>query len=91
MTDFDINELIKKIREKEKMISELQETIDEAKNEIKAELDSRGETEINTGAYIVRYKEVVSNRFDSKSLKKDNEELYNLYLKESISKRFTIQ
>lgn len=91
MTDLEINDIIKMIREKEKDISELQAIIDEGKNKLKAELESRDEEEINTGSYLVRYKDVVSNRFDSKSFKKDNEDLYNLYLKESISKRFTIQ
>ena len=60
-------------------------------NELKNEMTARDVDELDTGTFKMSYKEVVSNRFDSKAFQKDNEVIYKAYLKESVSKRFTIK
>lgn len=91
MDNKTINEKIVDIRNFENEIKQMQEVVDSLKNELKNEMTARGVDELDTGTFKMSYKEVVSNRFDSKAFQKDNEVIYNAYLKESVSKRFTIK
>ena len=59
-------------------------------DEIKSEMLSRNTDEVITGEYKIRWKEVVSSRFDSKSFKDKYSDLYNQFLKTTTTKRFTI-
>lgn len=86
-------ELINKVKE----IKELQQLIDEAttemeslKDEVKAEMTAREVEEMDVDVFKIRWKSVVSNRFDSTAFKKTHADLYNQYNKASESKRFTI-
>ena len=86
-----INEKIVEIRNFENEIKQMQEIVDSLKDELKNEMTARGVDELDTGTFKMSYKDVVSNRFDSKAFQKDNEIIYKAYLKESVSKRFTIK
>ena len=86
-----INEKIVEIRNFENEIKQMQEIVDSLKDELKNEMTARGVDELDTGTFKLIFKEVVSNRFDSKAFQKDNEIIYKAYLKESVSKRFTIK
>ena len=91
MDNKTINEKIVDIRNFENEIKQMQEVVDSLKDELKNEMTARGVDELDTGTFKMSYKEVVSNRFDSKTFQKDNEVIYKAYLKESVSKRFTIK
>ena len=91
MDNKTINEKIVEIRNFENEIKQMQEVVDSLKDELKNEMTSRGVDELDTGTFKMSYKEVVSNRFDSKAFQKDKEIIYKAYLKESVSKRFTIK
>lgn len=91
MDNKTINEKIVEIRNFENEIKQMQEVVDSLKDELKNEMTARGVDELDTGTFKMSYKEVVSNRFDSKAFQKDNEVIYKAYLKESVSKRFTIK
>ena len=91
MDNKTINEKIVEIRNFENEIKQMQEVVDSLKDELKNEMTARGVDELDTGTFKLTFKEIISNRFDSKSFQKDNEILYKAYLKESVSKRFTIK
>ena len=91
MDNKNINEKIVEIRNFENEIKQMQEVVDSLKDELKNEMTARGVDELDTGTFKLTFKEVVSNRFDSKAFQKDNEIIYKAYLKESVSKRFTIK
>ena len=91
MDNKTINEKIVEIRNFENEIKQMQEVVDSLKDELKNEMTARGVDELDTGTFKMSYKDVVSNRFDSKAFEKDNEIIYKAYLKESVSKRFTIK
>lgn len=91
MDNKTINEKIVEIRNFENEIKQMQEIVDSLKDELKNEMTARGVEKLDTGVFKLTFKEIVSNRFDSKSFRKDNELLYKAYLKESFSKRFTIK
>ena len=91
MTKIELNEKVMDLKKWEKELKAVQTIVDSLKDELKAELISRGEDEVETDMFTISYKEVVSNRFDTATFKKENEILYNHYLKESVSKRFLAQ
>lgn len=53
-----LNNRVKKIKELERQKAELEKAIEELKAEIKAEMESKDVKELNTGLYVIRFKEV---------------------------------
>lgn len=89
MTNRMIDNRIRRMMELEAMMKALADEHDELKDEVEIEMDNRKVDEINTGKFIVRYKGIVSNRFDTKAFKEADPETYELYTKISTSRRFT--
>lgn len=85
-----IDNRIKKLREIERQQADLQAQAEKIREEIKAEMKANGKSEIHTPNAIIRLKEVITNRFDSKSFKQDHKKLYKAYTKPQTSIRFTI-
>lgn len=90
MTERMIENRAKKLQEIESQISILQEQAEAIKSELKADLEEKGLDEMKTKSFIIRWKEVISNRLDSKALKAALPEIYSQYCKASASRRFTI-
>ena len=87
MTNRQYENRIKKIQNLEEQVKALQDQIDGLKNEIK---ESMTADEVNTGNFIIRWKEVISRRLDSTALKKALPDVWQTYSKDSSSRRFTI-
>ena len=81
---------IKKLKELEAQQKALEEQVEKIKSEIKADMQAKGKDELHTANFIVRLKEVVTNRFDSKSFAKEHESLYKAYTRSQSCLRFTI-
>ena len=81
---------IEQLRELEELIEEAKAEAEEIKDEIKEEMERRNTEEMKVGRYIVRWTEVLSNRFDSTGFKKLFPEVYKQFTKQVASKRFTI-
>ena len=90
MGDIAIENRINRIKELEAQKKELETQINELKNEIKKTMEQRGVDECRTKNFVVRWKEIVSNSFDSKTFKNENPEVYESYIVRGSSKRFTI-
>lgn len=81
---------LKKLESLEAEKAELEKQIDSLKEELKRDMDQKNLEELKVGSFVIRWKKVLSNRFDSKEFQKDHEKLYKQYLKHSESRRFTI-
>lgn len=81
---------IRTIKELEQQKKQTEEAISDLKDEIKAFMDRNKTTELAVDVFTVHWTESVSERFDSKAFRKDNEELYAEYLRETTTKRFSI-
>lgn len=81
---------IRQIKELEQQKKQTEEAISELKDEIKDFMDRNKTTELAVDVFTVHWTESVSERFDSKAFRKDNEELYAEYLRETTTKRFSI-
>lgn len=90
MSSIEITNKIVELRELENMMEELKTEIETLKDAIKREMDSRGVEELEAGQYIARFTTVVSNRLDTTALKRENNALYQRYIKQTTSRRFTI-
>ncbi len=90
MSEKNLQNKVKELRELQRMAEELAAEISGIQDEIKAEMLTRGADEVITGEYKISWKEVISNRFDSKAFKEKYSDLYNQFTKTSTSKRFTI-
>lgn len=86
----ELLEKITKIKELEAKNKKADDEISALKGEIKDFMEANGAEELNVDIFTVRYADVTTQKFDSTSFKKIHEELYQQYLKKSVSKRFTI-
>ena len=90
MTNKELNEIMKTIAEYARIAEEAQKVVDENKELLKAHMSAEGIEELIGDEHKASYKEVISNRFDSKAFKADGyEDLYKAYQKPSTSMRFT--
>lgn len=88
-----INELetrIEKMKEWEALADEAKSEAEAIKESIKIEMQERNASELSAGKYIVRWTDVVSNRFDSAAFKKVHGDLYKAFTRAVSSRRFSV-
>ena len=81
---------VRELKEIEKQQKALTERADKIKAEIKADMQAKGKDEIKVGSFIIRLKEVITKRFDSKLFAEEHKRLYEAYTKPQSTMRFTI-
>ena len=86
----ELENKIRELKELEAMAHELDTEIESLKDELKAVLVAENTEELVTGAYILRYTTVTTNRFDSTTFKKTYSDLYKQFTKQTTSRRFSI-
>ena len=90
MTDRMIENRIRKLQALEAQIAEIEAQAASVREELKADLEAKGQEEITTAhGLIVRWKEVISSRFDSTAFRKAHGDLYTAFTKRTSSHRFT--
>lgn len=77
MTERMIENRVKKLSALEEQITQLQDQVDAIKSELKADLEEKGLDELKTKNFLIRWKEIVSNRLDGKALKAALPEIYS--------------
>ena len=90
MTKAEIIKKVEKYNEWKDLIEEAKKELEIIENEIKEEMLERELEELAADQYIIRYTNVLSNRFDTTNFKKTYAELYKAFTKQIASKRFTI-
>lgn len=90
MTDKMIDNRVKKLQGIEAQLKELEAQAEAIRAELKADLEAKGEEEHDTGSFILRWKEIITRRLDSKALKAALPDVFESFSKESSSRRFTI-
>lgn len=79
---------LKELEVQKKAIENLMTAVQE---EIKKEMKARGAEEAAIGDWIVRFKTVMSIKFNSKAFAADHPILYKKYMVSSQTMRFTVQ
>lgn len=90
MTERMIENRVKKLFTLESQIAQFQEQAEAIKTELKADLEEKGVQELKTKNFLIRWKEIVSNRLDGKALKAALPEIYSQYCRPTSSRRFTV-
>lgn len=85
-----IENRIRKLQEIEAQQEELETQAEAIRAEIKADMESKGLEELKTKNFIIRWKEIISNRLDGKALKAAFPDIYGKFVKQTESRRFTI-
>ena len=90
MSTIELSTIIEKLKEWEAIQAEAAAEVEALKDQIKAEMNSRGVEELEAGQYIARFTTVLSNRFDTTVFKREHAEMYKQYTKQTTSRRFSI-
>ncbi len=90
MTERMIENRVKRLQEIEAQQKELETAAEAIRAELKADMEEKGLDELKTKKFILRWKEIISNRLDSKALKAALPDVYGQFCKASASRRFTI-
>ena len=85
-----IENRIKKLKELEEQKKELDAQIKRLQEEIKKDMEIKGIEEMQAGIFVIRFTRVLSSRFDTKKFKEQYGDLYDQYVKQVESRRFTI-
>ena len=81
---------VKELKELKMMAEEIAAERTTIEDAIKAEMTARETDELITSEYKIRWKKVVSNRFDTTAFKKTHADLYEQYTKATETRRFTV-
>ena len=90
MSTVEMTSKIEQLKELEALIREATAEVEALKDEIKAEMNKQSKEEMNVGRYVVRWTNIVSDRFDTTAFKKAAPEVYGMYCKQTASRRFSI-
>ncbi len=90
MTTNQIIEQINRLNEWEALLEDVKAQAEAIRDTLKAECEERDTEELVAGGYVIRWTSVLSNRFDSTSFKREYKEVYNHYVKQVYSRRFSI-
>ena len=91
MTNAEMITKIEELKTWEALLEEAKAEAEAIRDELKAEMLNKEPEELDhAGKYIMRWTRVTSNRFDSASFKRALPDLYKAYLKQSLSRRFSI-
>ena len=90
MKNAEIRQTVNELQALYAQADELKALINEREALIKEEMEARETEELNLGNVIIRFTSVLSNRFDTTAFKKLHPDLYNTFLKQVASRRFSI-
>ena len=90
MTKNEIVALIETMNNYDELAAKAKAKADAIRDALKEEMMERGLEEMEAGTYIVRYTNIISNRFDSTTFKRQYADLYKDFTKQTTSRRFTV-
>lgn len=90
MTERMIENRVKRLQEIEAQQKELETAAEAIRAELKADMEEKGLDKLKTKNFILRWKEIISNRLDGKALKAALPDVYGQFCRASTSHRFTI-
>ena len=90
MTNAELIQKIEALNEWEAILEEAKAEAEALRDAIKAEMLEKNTEELEAGQYIIRWTSVLTNRFDTTAFKKEHNDLYKEFTKQTSSKRFSI-
>ena len=90
MSTIELNGIARNLMEVRAMIKELEAEAESLTDKIKGAMIERGTETIQGDGWKASWKNVNSQRFDSKAFKADHADLYGQYSKTTTTTRFTL-
>lgn len=90
MSTNEIQKKVDELRELRRMAEELNSEIAALEDSLKAHMNAAGTDELCGQDFKITWKEVVSNRLDSKALKTAAPELWQRFTKTTTTRRFLV-
>ena len=90
MTKNEMLTMIETMNNYDELAAKAKEKADTIRNALKEEMVRLETEELTVGTYILRYTNIVSNRFDSTTFKRHYADLYKDFTKPVSSRRFTV-
>ena len=90
MSKNELVAMVEALNDWETVINEAKAEADAIRDAIKQEMLLRDTEELEAGQYIIRWTSVLTSRFDTTAFKKIHGDLYNAFVKQSASRRFSI-
>lgn len=90
MTERMIENRVRKLQEIEAQQKELEASAAAIRAELKADLEKKGTDELKPQSFVLRWKEIITNRLDSKALEAAFPDVYGQFCRPTASRRFTI-
>ena len=90
MSKKEIEALVEQMNNYDELAAKVKAKADAIREAIKAEMIRLDAEELEAGAYILRYTNIISNRFDTTTFKRLYAELYKDFTKQVSSRRFTV-
>lgn len=90
MSRTELTSKVRELKELQQMQDEIQDEITAIQDELKAEMTAQGTDEMTVDVFKIRWKAVVSSRFDTTAFKKTHADLYDQYAKPTETRRFTL-
>lgn len=90
MSTVELINKIENLKRLEALIREAQTEAEALKEEIKEEMAKQNKEEIIVDRYVVRWTIVSTDRFDSTTFKQKHPDIYEMFIKNTISRRFSI-
>lgn len=90
MTEKMIENRVKKLQAIEAQQKELEAAAEVIRAELKADLEQKGVDELQTKNFVLRWKEIITSRIDSRALKAALPDVYGQFCRATTSRRFTI-
>ena len=90
MSKKELMTMIETMNNYDELASKAKAKADAIRETLKAEMLRLDTEELSAGAYILRYTNIISNRFDSTTFKRLYADLYHDFTKPISSRRFTV-
>lgn len=90
MRNQDIRNTVEELQNLYAQADELKAQITAREAMIKEEMEARETETLDLGNVIIRFTSIISNRFDTTNFKKQYSDLYNSFIKQVASRRFSI-
>lgn len=90
MTERMIENRVRKLQEIEAQQKSLEAEAQALRAELKADLEGKGVEELHTRNFVIRWKQIITERLDGKALKAALPDVYAQFCKASSTRRFTV-
>lgn len=90
MSTHELTDKVRELKELKALAAELEAEITSLEDSIKAEMTARKTDEMQVDVFTVRWTKVISRRFDTVSFKKNHADLYDRYMRQTETRRFSV-